>query len=194
MESQHRRSRISSSLGNVEFGESRRVLKVEDPTTFESVDNIQQIEEEIRQQKVEHLRAPKPAINRLELLVGLGRTTTEIEVGGTIFGLKSLKNRELKDVIMNAAGAKTAIEEALIIRNCTLAYALYEVDGNPINLILGVGPENKENAVLELLEEMEEKVVAAIWAAYRKMDEENSEKKGDLGADDKEVVENIKKS
>ncbi len=47
---------------------------------------------------------------------------------------------------------------------------------------------------MELLEEMEEKVVAAIWAAYRKMDEENSEKKGDLGADDKEVVENIKKS
>jgi hypothetical protein len=203
---QHRRRRtISSSLGQVDLGEPQRVLSVEDPTADEygypaegEIEDIEDIEQEVRQQRIEQQRprAERKAINRLELLTGIGRLTTEITIEKVKFSLKSLKSKELRDVMVRTAMARsTSLGEALLIRGFTLAYSLFEIDDNPIGIVLGIKPEEELEAKIALIDDMDETVITAIWAAYSKMMNENNKTvQTDLGNEPKEIVDNIKKS
>jgi hypothetical protein len=218
MEGNHRRRRaISSSLGEVKLGEGQRVLQVEDPTekmetlevppeilqhrTFSSTEpsigakDIEKIEQELAAAKMEkkQQRAPKQAVNRLELLTGIGRLVSDIKIDNVKFSLRSLKSRELRYVMENAArNGETNVGEALLIRNYTLAFSIYEIEDNPIYAV--IGSDEIEDKV-RVIDEFEEVTTTKLWDAYSSMINEGS--KGveeDLGTDTKQILDNVKKS
>jgi hypothetical protein len=188
----------------MDLGEPQRVLSVEDPTADEfgypeedDTEKLENIEQDIKQQRMEqqHPRAERKAINRLELLTGIGRLTTDITIEKVKFSLKSLKSKELRDVMVRTSKTNnTLYSEALLIRGLTLAYSLFEIDNNPIGIVLGVDPDKELEAKIALIDEMDEVVVTKIWAAYSKMiSDSNKEAQTDLGTEPKEIVDNIKK-
>jgi hypothetical protein len=197
----NRRRAIASSLGHIDLGEakSKEVLRVDEPEPILSFSSSEpeetfkteaEIEEEIKKARENKKinRAPKSAINRLEILTGIGRLVKDVDIDGITFSLRSLKNKETKEVIEAAALSATNVGEALTIRKATLARAIYEIDGVPFMHFLGdVGPE-------EAIDEMESSVVAKLWKEYSNMILEHKEATiEDLGGEPKEIVENIKK-
>ncbi len=211
MEENHRRRRtISSSLGNVTFdSKEQRVLTVEDPTMDEvevpqeiiqrryastpEPRDFEQVEQEIDRARREQRtpRATSSAINRLELLTGIGRLISEITIEKVEFKLRSLKSKELRYVMEKAARhADSKIGEAMLIRNYTLAFSVFEIDGNPISVIIGT---DKIEEKVKIIDEFEELITAKLWKAYSSMIDSGS-KDTDLGSTAEEIVDNVKKS
>lgn len=216
-ENKHRRRRaISSSLGSVDFGDrpEKRILNVEDPreefsepsmsfgsdkneqlpyrTFTSSSDFDEDLEKEIRQARQEqrHQRAPKEAVNRFELLTGIGRLTTEVEIEKVKFSLRSLKSKELRSVMEKASVASTNIGEAMLIRNYTLAFSIFKIDNNPIYSI--IGSDSIEDKV-DMVDDFEENLTSKLWNAYSEMLKDNYSDDKVLGDTPKKVIETIKK-
>lgn len=233
-ENRRRRRTVSSSLGDVGFGEedsfgrSSRVLTVDgtgdssgyDPRqvprheqtrevpqeviqrTFESgpqpsvtQKDINKIEREIEQARNEQRqkRANPQAVSRLELLTGIGRLVTEVVIEKVEFRLRSLKSKELRYVMEIAAKHATSnIGEAMMIRNYTLAFSLFEIDGNPISTVIG---SDRVEDKINVIDDFEEVVTTKLWDAYSSMIEDSSKNVDkDLGSNPDEIVNNIKKS
>jgi len=199
----NRRRAISSSLGRIDLGEAKNkeVLRVEEPEpqpilSFSSSEPEEtfktnaELEEEIKRAREEKRtnRAPKNAVNRLEILTGIGRLVKDVDIEGITFSLRSLKNKETREVIEAAALSQTNVGEALTIRKCTLARSIFEIDGVPFMHFLG--SETAE----DVIDEMEESVIGRLWEEYSNMIVEHRKAMvEDLGGEPKEIVENIKK-
>jgi hypothetical protein len=127
---------------------------------------------------------------RVEVLTGLGRKTKAVTVEGVTFLLRTLSGKEQRSCV--AAANKVPTIEALFEgRKHQLAYAIIQVDGQDLDLVLGT---NDFNAKLSFIEEMEENIIDHI---YDKFSDLNAEvKKQFAPKSDKEVqevVEDIKK-
>jgi hypothetical protein len=193
-----RRRAIASSLGKIDLGEVQQkpVLRVgnDEPLySASSSDNFEtdeEIEKEIREAKEQkkNQRASKGSINRLEILTGIGRLVRDVEIEGVVFSIRSLKNKELREVI-EAPSNNPGVAEALIIRDAVLAKAIFEIDGVPFKqFCIDMTPE-------EVIDEMDGGVISQLYKEYSQMliEHQNSLVE-DLGSSPKEVVENIKKS
>lgn len=132
------------------------------------------------------------ARERVEVLIGLNRLKSEVEVDGIKFGLRSLKASEMREIMMLGAQAMTRQERYFVLRDQTLARALVSVDGQDVKMVLGT-PD--KDAVIELLDQMEHSVVDKIFDHYEEMVRKNHSK---LTVADKEdgaqLGEDIKKS
>jgi len=157
--------------------------------------DIKQIEREVEQarQVQRQKRANPNAVSRLELLTGIGRLVTEVTIEKVEFRLRSLKSKELRFVMEKAARDATSnIGEAMMIRNYTLAFSLFEIDGNPISTV--IGSDRVEDKV-SVIDDFEEVVTTKLWDAYSRMIESSSKNvEKDLGSDAEEIVDNVKKS
>lgn len=208
---EHRRRRaVQSSLGRIDLGEvkDQGVLKVDNPEDnqreimqpitrqwtagnpdMEGIEN--QIEEARRLKYEAKNRASKAAMQRLEVLVEIGRLTSEVVIGKVTFSLRSLKSKEIQDVMERAVQAGTNIGEALAIRNNTLAYSIYQIDGQPT---FSYVQSHKAEDMVNLIGELEESVVLKLWSEYSNMLEAHqSNLTKDLGETAEETVENVKK-
>ena len=218
MEDTNRRRRraISSSLGEVNFGQNRPVLQVDDPTeesqlppeivqrrSFSSTEPIvsaqalNEVEQQLKQARTEQAqlkqRASKQAINRLELLTGIGRLVSEVTIDNVKFGLRSLKSKEVRHVMEVAAKeGKTNVGEALLIRNYTLSYSIYQIDGNPIYTIIGSDDILDK---MDMVDDFEEGTTEKLWNAYSRMINDSSKNiEKDLGSTPEEIIDTVKKS
>jgi hypothetical protein len=156
--------------------------------------DIGQIEREIEQARQEkrQKRANPQAVSRLELLTGIGRLVTEVTIEKVEFRLRSLKSKELRYVMERAAkNAISNIGEAMMIRNYTLAFSLFEIDRNPISTVIG---SDKVEDKVNVIDDFEEVVTTRLWEAYSRMIENGSKNvEKDLGSSPEEIVDNIKK-
>lgn len=206
---EHRRRRtVQSSLGRIDLGEAKEqgVLVVDEEeqqapegpisrswSEGSNINDVEQQREDARRQKREAShRATKVAAQRFEVLIGIGRLTRDVVIDNVTFSVRSLKSKELRDVMDRAATTTTNVGEALTIRNSTLAYAIYQIDDQEISSYIG---SNKIADRLVLIDELEEMVVSKIWAEYSKMLDAHQERLNkDLGTEAEEVIENVKKS
>jgi len=212
-----KRRAIASSLGRVDLGEipEQRVLRVdnlenqtaeeeeiihrrnrnlEEPQPLNRVNEIKELERMMEEEKLakKEEKAPPMAIQIFEVLTGIGRLTTDVEIENIKFSLRSLKNKELRAVLEKGIDAKTRFEEALTVRNYTLAYSIYKINNQPAELFMRTEDVDKK---VELIDDMQSSTVSKLWEEYSKMIQLHNESlKNGLGETPKEIADNIKKS
>lgn len=138
-------------------------------------------------------KATPAAKSRIDHLIGLGRATVDVQIENTVFSLRTLKSRELREatniVIVDGASNADSIFE---LRVQYLARALYAVDGYPIKQVLN---SDDPEVTVEFLNEMDESIVECLYSHYSKLSKENTEKYAiKTDQDVKEVAESLKKS
>lgn len=132
------------------------------------------------------------AKERIEILTGLGRCIQKIEFEGITFSLRSLKDKEMREVVFMSNTCVNKVDAYFEARLQTLARSIYEIDSQPISLVLS---SDKLEDVINWLEDMDEGLVEFIHTHYLDMIKKNKEKFAIKNEDDaKEVVEEIKKS
>jgi hypothetical protein len=202
------KGKIESPLGRVSFNRSSggRVLTVEDTDSNEYEAYSEPVEDprlknmEERLKHVDELRkiqseqrqhAPAPAKNRLEILLGISRVAEDITVDNVTFSIRSLKNREMKEVIQAVMGETNAALQAYEIRANTIARSLYAIDGQDISYF----PEFRsfEN-VLAYVQDMDDSLLNYLYNRYLNMVNENNKKFEDLGTTEEGIIDNVKKS
>lgn len=162
----------------------------------EEEESIQQMEQRLRvaknEKKIINQTAPTAAVQRLEILTGIGRLVKDITIENVKFSLRSLKNKEIRDVMKRAVDAKTHVEEVLVIRVYVLAYSVYKIDDRSIEDYIGSYDIDDK---IDLINELEEHVVSRLWKVYSEMLEDHNNKiEQDLGETSEKIVDNIKKS
>jgi len=197
---------IRSSLGKVSINRpGNKVLTVEDESdneqvysrTFNAVNEendeayLEELERVRQEKKAAVRRAPEGAKTRLELILGLARLYDDVEIDGIKFTIRSLKGSEVKAVMaaLIDSGLTTQILQSFELRAQTLARAICKIDDVDFELVIG---SNDINYKAEVIQEMEESVINYLYSKYTALMNQNV-KRFDLGKDDKEVVENIKK-
>ncbi len=194
--------RITSSLGEQSFDNNFQTLTIDDESVKEihsendgidwndAEQRIAQAKLRKNQIKEQQNRATPQAVSRLELLLGIGRATTEVKIENVIFSLRSLKSKEFKEVINYVASIdlKTRAEEIIYNRNATLAMSIYKINSTDINDLA-----KSLEAKINLIEEFDEAVIGKLSTAYNKM---TSMQLSDdpLGKTPEEIIDNIKKS
>lgn len=131
------------------------------------------------------------AKERIEFLTGLGRGYSVVRFEDVSFSIRSLKDKEMREVVRISNTALNAADSYFEARIQTLARSIYEVDEQPISLVLG---SNKLEDVVAWVEEMDESLVEFIHENYLEMVKTNRAKfmiKDEKDA--KEVSEEIKK-
>lgn len=131
------------------------------------------------------------AKKRAEILTGLGRASSEVNVDGVTFSMRTLKQIELREIIKTASNLELGSEQAYELRVRTLAYSIYAIDGQPVGL--AIGSDAFEDWV-EVINNMDETIVSYLHRHYTDLNSKNKVKYNLTEEEAKEVVEDIKKS
>lgn len=151
--------------------------------------------ESYRQARADRLATDKKisssARERVEVLIGLGRVKTEVELEGVKFTLQSLKAAEMRDVTFEGNKGRDEMDKYFLSRNHTVARSIVAIDGQPVDLVLG---SRDQESVLDLINNMEDSMIETLHDTYFEMVKLNKRKltiesKGEA----KEVVEDVKK-
>lgn len=146
----------------------------------------------------------KAAKRRIEMLVGIGRQTLDVEVatesGSAVFSLRTLKSKEMRSLVNIASMlAKAEDPDAIYaIREASLALAIYAIDGVPIDVILdtqGLAEPARVAARKDFLDDMDEHTLNYIFIKHEELVASSAKQFGvHSAADAKEVAEELKKS
>lgn len=128
---------------------------------------------------------------RIDFICGFARETRDVKIGDVVFVLRTLKSKEVKDVITGLSNHDGTLNFPFETRKRFLAKSLCKVSGTDISVFLG---SNSEAAVLEFIDELEESMVSKLYSEYQALSELVNSKY--LPQDDnsiKEVSEEVKK-
>lgn len=195
--------KYESSLTNKEFagGQQKRFVVSDDdvPVEMQQVHQNEQSLSDMEAQFNEARRAKKTAAStigaeakkRFEILSGLGRATRDVVIDGVTFSLRSIKAKELREVVNATLQMSNKAEEIFEARAHTLARVVYKIDGHDIGIILG---NDSLEAKLEFVQQLDEEVAQHLYREYD--DLLNSHKKlfSTQQEEIKEVGEDLKKS
>lgn len=127
---------------------------------------------------------------RMEYLAGLGRIRKDIVVDGTTFSLQTLKAREMREAV-KAVTNVPKLEIVFEARRQELAYAIYRVDGIPIEQVVGT---DDINVRLDWVEDMDLAMQKYLHAELGEMDKQSATKYSIKTTEQlKEVIEDAKK-
>jgi hypothetical protein len=190
---------IRSQLGNFSFGTAEQFegLTIPDESNIRNQKQEEKVEltsQELRikRDEIQRLKEEQNSINskeiqnKFELLIGLVRTITEVEIEGTVFYLKSLKKKET----LQLESLKNEYKDVGVQNMLTIALALFDIKVNDISVI----KENESlNDKLNYLLELDDAVYQLIFMKYHKMLAKHYSDMSILGNTSDEVFENIKK-
>ena len=192
---------INSPLGRRALAQSsRQVFTIPDEDEpdkrlTEGSEKLKQLEEARSEKLSAKSRVSSSAKERVELLIGAGRTKVDVPIDGFIFTLNSLKSGETREVVRLSSIADkegiSNIESYLMLRAYTLAFAISEVDGQAVELVIGSSDYNDKVAWID---ELNENAIVLLYDKYFEMINKNKEKytiKDEVDA--KGVAEDIKK-
>lgn len=172
---------------NVGLPDTEEFPAVEDPSQFQHPGQQQispaEYESRIkaaRQEKNEVLkhgaRITDHGKRRIEMLADIGRLTRDVKVGETTFSLRTLKARESREATMDTlAVIKYDAEASFESRKQQLIRSIYRIDDVDINEFLG---SDDVDSKLELIDSLEEVVVARLWDEFAAMRDEAKTKYG----------------
>lgn len=161
-----------------------RYSKIDDP----SADEIYTAKKE-RQSGKEKLSVG--AKKRLEMLIGMTRSTREVEIDKNIYILQSLKSKELRDVITAAAAFDGSVQFPFEFRKQILARSLVQIAGMEMEQFIG---SSDLEVKLEVIEEMDHNLSLRLYREYTALVQESQEKYSIKNEEEvKELVEDLKK-
>jgi hypothetical protein len=154
-----------------------------------------QVEREIRAAKEARRngieRISEGAKRRIEMLIGLTRTTRDVDIEGNIFTLQSLKSKEMRQAIMTVAKYDGTIEGPFEMRKQYLARSITHVAGVEIDQFLA---SNTIEAKLAFIDELDEPLLNHLYNEYLELLKVAKEKYSINTVDEvKEVLEDLKK-
>lgn len=198
-------SSINSPLGRRETALSaqQKVLTVpngnQDPLLSQmqsdfSDDEIKKLAQLKKVKQTQEEKVSSNAKERIKLLSDLGKITKTVVFDDVSFSLKSLKSGQvkyltkLKNELLNSN--KNPEDILLELRNHSIACSLYEIDSQPVDVVLGI---NSFEDLLQWIDELDESLTAFLYDTY--VDILNQAKKAALKDEEdvKEVTEDIKK-
>lgn len=136
-------------------------------------------------------RLNEGARRRIEMLVGMTRTTREFEVGGNVFALQTLNSKEMRAAIMEASNFDGTVQSPFEIRRQLLARSLTTIAGLETNQFVG---SDQLEARLEMIDSLDESMLNRLYDEYLAMLTESREKymvknEGDAS----ELIDDLKK-
>jgi len=174
---------------------------IDDPSIKETQMKMQQeqdlasIESEIRQareaRRTGKERLSDSAKKRIEILLGMTRTTHTADVGGNEFVFQSLKSKEMREAIVAAAEFDNSVQFPFEIRKQLLARSIVSIAG--VNFSQFIGSDTLE-AKLFFIEELDEALLNRLYDEYLKLAKEAREKFTIKTSEEaKVVIEDLKK-
>jgi hypothetical protein len=128
---------------------------------------------------------------RIEILANIGRLTKEVEVEGVVFSLRTLKSKEVQAATCFAVLAANDIAAGFEMRRRELAMSIFEIDHNPVEMIIG---SNTFEAKLQMVDNFSETLVRKLNQEYTDLKAKSFNSFGIKNeADAKDVIEDIKK-
>jgi hypothetical protein len=208
---------IESSLGRTSVNTPhRRVFTVSDNESEETLGPMTSSEEflahqeekrrplvdlQSRQERVKaQNKITQSSKKKLEVLLGIGRATKDIEIDGINFSLQTLKDHEIEYITKlpklfteNPESFKesTAIEFLFHLRRVTLVYSLFAIDGESVDSVFGTSVFDDK---VSILGDLDTNLVTTLFNHYEKLKTETGEKYSLKNKTEvEEVVANIKK-
>lgn len=136
-------------------------------------------------------RLNEGARRRIEMLIGMTRTTREVELLGNVYILQTLRSKEMRDAIMIAAEYDGSVQSPFEIRRQLLGRSLVQVAGVDVAQFIG---SDTLDARLEFMDRLDESLLNRLFDEYQKMVDESRDKFAlKTAADAQEVVEDLKK-
>lgn len=131
------------------------------------------------------------ARRRIEMLVGMTRTTREFDVGGNAFALQTLNSKEMRSAIMEASNFDGTVQSPFEIRRQLLARSLTQIAGLETNQFVG---SDLLEARLEMIDSLDEALLNRLYDEYLTMVNESREKYTvKTQAEAEELAEELKK-
>jgi len=161
----------------------------------ESNQEVSEIERSIKEtrdaRRSGKVRLNEGARRRIEMLVGMSRTTREFEIDSNKYALQTLSSKEMRVAILEASAFDGSVQSPFEVRRQFLAFSLTQVAG--LDIVQFVG-SNEMDAKLELIDSLDEAILNRLYDEYLTMATEARDKysiKSDK--DVKEVMEDLKK-
>lgn len=161
----------------------------------ESPEEVAEIERSMREardaRRSGKVRLNEGARRRIEMLVGMSRTTRDFEIDGNKYSLQTLSSKEMRTAILEASAFDGSVQSPFEVRRQFLAYSLTQVAGLDIVQFVGT---NDMAAKLELIDSLDEALLNRIYDEYLTMVNEARVKYTIKSEEDvKEVMEDLKK-
>lgn len=169
--------------------------RVSQPLPNTSDYNIADIEQEVRAareaKKTGKERLNEGALRRINMLLGMTRSTREFSFMGNSFVLQTLKAKEMREAIMAAAEFAGTVQEPFEIRRQFLARSLVQIASVEIEQFLG---STSLDAKLIFIEELDDALINRLYDEYLLLRKEAINKYAINTIDEaKEVMEDLKK-
>lgn len=131
------------------------------------------------------------AKRRIEMLIGMTRSTREFSFADNSFVLQTLKAKEMREAIMAAAEFAGTVQESFEVRRQFLARSLVQVAGVDIEQFIG---SNSLEAKLIFVEELDDALINRLYDEYLLLRKDAMSKYAiNTAAEAKEVMEDLKK-
>lgn len=154
-----------------------------------------ELERQIRAAK-EARRTGKERLNdgakrRIEMLVGMTRSTREVEIEGYKYIFQTLRSKEMREAIMAASEFDNTVQSPFEIRRQFLARSIIQLAGVDTSQFAG---SNSLDAKLDLIDQLDEPLLNRLYEEYLALVKESRERYAVKNVQEmKEVVEDLKK-
>jgi hypothetical protein len=154
-----------------------------------------ELERQIRAAK-EARRTGKERLNdgakkRVEMLVGMTRSTREVTIEGYKYVFQTLRSKEMREAIMAASEFDNTVQSPFEIRRQFLARSLVQIAGVEANQFAG---SNSLDAKLDLIDQLDEPLLNRLYDEYLSLVKESRDRYAVKNAQEaQEVVEDLKK-
>lgn len=131
------------------------------------------------------------ARRRIEMLVGMTRSTREVVIGETTFVLQTLRSKEMREAMMVASEYDGTIQSPFEIRRQLLGRALKQVAGVDIEQFVG---SNALEARMSFVDEQDDTLLNRLYEEYLTLVREAKDKYAIKTEEEaKEVINDLKK-
>ncbi len=131
------------------------------------------------------------AKRRIEMLIGMTRSTREVDINGNMFAFQTLRSKEMREAIMAAAEFDGTVQSPFEIRRQLLGRSLTHVANVDVERFIN---SNTLEARLQLIDNLDEPLLNRLYDEYLKLTNEAKDKFAiKTETDVKEVSEDLKK-
>jgi hypothetical protein len=161
----------------------------------ESAEDVAEVERQMRVAR-EAKRTGKERLNdgakrRIEMLLGITRTTRQFKIGDTDFVIKTLKSKEMRESVMAASEFDGTVQYLFELRRQFLARSLVEIGGIEVNQFVG---SNSVEARYDLIDNLDDAVLNKLYDEYSLLTKEANDKYSIKTTEEAtQVVEDLKK-
>lgn len=162
---------------------------------YERQENVNKVEENIRKLREDKRkgisRISEGGKHRIELLMEMTSLNREVDIDGNSFMFKTLKSKEMRDVLMSSSEFDGTIQFPFEIRRQILSRSLIKIAGQDIEQFIGgYGVEN----ILLFIDELNESLLNRLYKEYQILAEETKNKFSIKNKEEfNEVADDLKK-